>query len=240
MLADLLDELRKHYEAREFPSDAIDRLLIEIPRGIENGLIARIGVWRLQKDVTVLRLIEELRKVRLDISAAPAPSNAQAIFCFSCGYRLKHRVVTALGEENRLPGPNNREMARIAERLKRERDALPIYAQFEIADALDDYTDLVADYSSPPKDMGTDEVIRWFTQDLRSKGKDVKVVFVVAHQHHMKRCLLLLNDEHGIVGIPAPEKYLKYDPGEKQERFSTPKEFILSDAASTVLHLGTR
>lgn len=237
---DLVDEFRKHYEARGLPPDAIDYLLAEIPNGIQADYLIRIGAKDLHKPISVRKLVEELQKVRSDTSLGASANDVEAIYYFSCGYRLKHRPVTALGEEIRLPGKNNRALAEIAARLKMRTPGTPLYAQFEIADALDDYTDVAADYSSPPKDMGTVEVIRWFVQDSNSKGRNFKTVFVVAHQHHTKRCLLLLRDKVGVVGVPSPEQYSEYDPLEKQDRVISPRAFILSDAVSTAWHLGTR
>src|SRR5688572_20381099 len=165
---DLVDELRKHYEARELPPEAIDLLLANMPSGIQADCLIRIGAKNLHKPVSVRKLVEELRKVRSDTSLGASANNGEAIYCFSCGYRLKRRSVTALGEEIRLPGKNNRALAEIAAGLKKTNAEIPLYAQFEIADALDDYTNVAADYSSPPKEMGTVEVIQWFVQDSSS------------------------------------------------------------------------
>lgn len=135
-----------------------------------------------------------------------------------------------------MPGSNNRALAAIAARLKLCLGSTPLYAQFEIADALDDYTDIHADCSSPADDLGTGAVVDSFKQQAAEAFQELKRVIVVAHQHHVARCVLLLLNDFDIEGVPALEAYAGYDPGEAQPRVVSPEEFILSDFVSMAAH----
>jgi hypothetical protein len=185
--------------------------------------------------------IADLSLNQFPVPARPARTgerlqDVQAIFAFSFGYRLKTRAVTGKKEEQRLPGVNNRALATIAARLKLRLGSIPLYAQFEIADALDDYMDIRADYSSPAEDLGTGAVVASFKEQAGEAFQQLKRVVVVAHQHHVARCVLLLLNDFDIEAVPAVETYSEYDPGEAQPRVISAEEFILSDFVSMAAH----
>jgi hypothetical protein len=134
-----------------------------------------------------------------------------------------------------LPGPNNRALAVISAGLKVVTE-LPLCAQFEISDALADYTETVADFTSPVEDLGTGQVAKSFLDQMAAAGLKVDKVIVVAHGHHVGRCTLLLMNDFGIDPVPAAAVYFGYDHREAQPRVTSPEEYIHSDFMSMVGH----
>ena len=131
------------------------------------------------------------------------------ILASSFGYRMRTRG--SGGVESRLPGPNNRALAEIAVEVKKTLK-LRLFAQFEIADAIDDYTNDVADYATPREDMSTTQAIKYFLDHQKVKqGRVLKKVAVVAHHHHIGRCLILLREDFDIQAYPFGEHYSGYD-----------------------------
>jgi hypothetical protein len=184
---------------------------------------------------------KELKDLSLDqFPIPPEPAKtlgnlraADAIFAFSFGYRYKTRDVG--GEDRRIPGPNNRALAKICADLKVLLQ-IPLFAQFEIADALDDYTSIRADYITPAADLGTGRVIEAFREQAEEEFQKLHRVVVVAHQHHVARCVLLLLNDFGIDSVGTIETYSEYDPREAQLRVISPEEYILSDFVSMSAH----
>jgi hypothetical protein len=153
-------------------------------------------------------------------------THAEAIFAFSFGYRRKTRP--APGEESRLPGTNNRALAEICCWLKSSRPDLKLCAQFEIADALADYTGVKADVSTAAEDIGTGDVIKRFL----AAAPQAKSIVTVAHRHHIDRCHILLREDFGLESISSPHEYEGYDKEEAQLRVKSPSTFIISDFVS--------
>jgi hypothetical protein len=121
----------------------------------------------------------------------------------------------------------------------------PLAAQFEIGDALCLHR-CAADYSAPRANMGTGEAINYFLSYMESScgwvlNKSLqnqpvvetrKPVIVVAHRHHVGRCLVLLNDRGLDCLLPSWE-YLAYDTEcEAQWRARSPQINICSDFVS--------
>jgi hypothetical protein len=223
-IAELLRDVTTHYVARGFPGTAIVALHSKIFSSLSGDVLKFSGVYNYETPVASLagKFTLEHRK---SYATATKPN---VIFAFSFGYRVKARQ--APGEERRLPGVNNRALAEIAARLKLA-TVLPIYAQFEIADALDDYTVVNADYSSPAQDMGTGKAVDYFKDHAKEQTFTINTAIVVAHRHHMDRCILTLRDK-GVQGIPCQESYEGYDQKEAQLRVVSPEEFIISDFIS--------
>jgi hypothetical protein len=227
---ELLSNLAAHYRDRGFLDAELTHLQSTIRRKLDRA--SESVVFR--GDLVLERKIEVLLDHfhLCDCSAVPKNklNDADAILAFSFGYRTRTRG--AGGAESRLPGPNNRALAEIAVQVK-ETLRLPLFAQFEIADAIDDYTDGVADYTTPREDMGTTQAIKYFLDHQKMKrGKMFKKVAVVAHQHHIGRCLILLREDFEIQAYPYGKRYSGYDPRECQARVTSPRECIVSDFVS--------
>lgn len=229
----LIKRIIEHYEAREFPRSALLFLEATLRRSIRGD--------RLEIATDLLKFTKSIATLAPDqfpVPALPPRTRSrleavQAVFSFAFGYRLKSR--SAPGEERRLPGLNNRALAEISKHLKLSLN-VPLFAQFEIADALADYADVTAEYSTPAADLGTSKVIESFKSQAESLFQGLRHVVVVAHQHHVARCVLLLWDDFNIEALPSVEVYRGYDPRETQHRVVSPEEFILSDFVSMAAH----
>ncbi len=229
-LEKLLSAITDHYSDRGFPHSALEHLKAIVKRRYcqDDGTVVFRGDYTLQKNVK--KLSDCFPRCNCAAPLKAQIANSDAIFAFSCGYRL--RKYSDGGVEARLPGPNNRALGEIAVRLKSELQ-LPLYAQFEIADAIEDCTDSVADYRTPTEDMGTSKVIKFFVNHrMVQASKTFEKVIVVAHRHHIGRCLILLNEDFGIKGYPYGETYDGYDADECQRRAKCPNELIVSDFVS--------
>jgi hypothetical protein len=231
-LEPLLSAVTAHYTDRGFPSSALKHLIETLKGHYQaDGTLVFRGVYDLQKRVE--RLVQEPQAFPRWDCAAPSKEkvrDADAILAFSCGYRLRKQGDGGVGA--RLPGLNNHALAEIAVALKTEFQ-LPLYAQFEIADAIEDRTDSAPDYRTPSEDMGTSKVITYFVNHRVIKnGSTFRKVIVVAHRHHIGRCLILLGQDFGITAYPYGKSYEKYDPHECQRRASNANELIVSDFVS--------
>lgn len=228
-LEKLLSALTHHYSDRGFPESALLHLKSTVSEHYqEDGNIVFRGDYDLRKNV------EKLPDCFTNCNCAARPksdiANSDAIFAFSCGYRLRKH--SDGGVNARLPGPNNRALAEIAVELKTELQ-LPLYAQFEIADAIEDCTDSVADYRTPAEDMGTKKVIEYFVNyRMVQNSKTFRKVIVVAHRHHIGRCLILLNEDFNIKAYTYGRTYESYDSRECQRRAKNANELIVSDFVS--------
>jgi len=129
---------------------------------------------------------------------------------------------------HRRPGRNNVELAGIADELW-EQLRLPLYLQFEIADAISASSPV--EFRSPRLDLGTAPVLATFLDHARPTGKSIEKVVVVCHRHHYERCRLIL-DRDGITAIPPHRWYRRYDRDEAQPRVMSPDECIVNDFAS--------
>ena len=231
-LEKLLSAVTDHYTDRGFPNSALQHLKKTLTKHYrDDGTLIFRGVYDLQKSTE--KLVQEPPAFpRWNCVAPPKAKvrDADAILGFSCGYRL--RKYSDGGAGARLPGLNNRALAKIAVALKKEFQ-LPLYAQFEIADAIEDYTDSAPDYRTPTEDMGTKKVIAYFVHHRVVKNDSTfGKVIVVAHRHHIGRCLILLEQDFGITAYPYGEQYEKYDPHECQRRARDANELIVSDFVS--------
>ena len=221
LLDQLLHEVSIHYRSRGFPNSALIHLrwvLINNIRG-EHIVIATEYHKYLRKVSELIGHFEPCPKQE----ALSDLNEAQAIFGFAFGYQLKD--MSNQNPENRLPGDNNKALAQIALDLHNS-TKLPLYLQFEIADAISDQRCI----KTPIKDLGTFHVAKSFIE--QSNGIKFKKVIIVAHQHHMERCRIILKDDLGIEGIPSPTMYQDYDDFEAQPRVMSPEEFIISDFIS--------
>lgn len=232
--AEIIDLICEHYAYRGFPGPSIAYLRSLLSTHLAAGSFSVVGSLTLRSPVTFSSL-ERCFPIPPQLPRTDENyAETEAIFAFAFGYRLKSRV--APDEEARLPGENNRALARISRRLKLLL-SVPLFAQFEISDALDDMTEVHADYSTPAEDIGTKKVINHFLEDIdRKEQAKPKKVIVVAHQHHVARCVLILRSDFRIIGIPSVEEYNQYDPREAQPRVRSPEEFIVSDFVSMAAH----
>ena len=229
-LANLLVWSAEYYRDRGFPASAIANLQRSIVDHVEGTAgtheIGVLGSYQLSPPKKVSDLLKKLPRRPLkpngDLTATKT-----AIFGFAFGYRLKSRI--APGEERRLPGPNNRRLAEICANLKRLYGNLKICAQFEIADALADYTDVRCDVSTRAQNIGTKAVVKQF---LKSLDPQPQTIVVVAHRHHLDRCHIILREDLGLATVDADESYDGYDPLEAQDRVKSAEDFIVSDFIS--------
>lgn len=230
-IRELLSDVTHHYQDRGFPESALKHLRVTIRRKFDrtsDSVVFR-GELDLEKKIEVL--LNHFHRCDCSPVSKSKVADADAILAFSFGYR--NRTYGSSGTESRLPGPNNRALGEIAVKVKRNLK-LPLFAQFEIADAIDDYTQGVADYSTPREDMGTIKAIRYsFDHQKVSKlGRRFKKVVVVAHRHHMGRCLIVLREDFQIEAYAYGKQYSDYDPRECQARVTSPRECIVSDFVS--------
>lgn len=236
-LQKLLTEIEAHYQARGFIgqfADAPSELAKTVQRSYRSGMLILPGA--------VLKC--DVKKLSSPLgSRSPRPADAgdlrqaAAIFAFSFGYRLKSGQ--HIGPQARLPGKNNRALADITAALKSELPSVPVFAQFEIADALEDRDPPVpVECRTPAEDWGTKTVLDYF---LRSHGWRAlpgdSSVLVVAHAHHLTRCCMLV-EEVGLRCLLPQRSYNEYDPAEKQPRVKDHIEFIHSDFISLVATWG--
>lgn len=224
----LLLQVVAHYRSRGFPRSAVSHLKRELRRNYKNGKVVFTGVYELRK--TVSDLVGHFHPCDCSVPSRKLIADADAIFAFSFGYRLKRH--SDGGVAARLPGPNNRALAENAVQLHRDL-RLPLYAQFEIADAIEDYTESAPGYRTPAEDMGTAAAIKYFVNDRMVRNLEAfKKVVVVAHKHHVGRCLILLKDDFRINAYPYGKAYDGYDAHECQGRAKCPNETIVSDFVS--------
>jgi hypothetical protein len=231
---EIIEMICRHYADRGFPGPSIQYLRSLLSVDLAAGSFSAVGSLAFKSPVKFSSL-----ERCFPVPSQPPRTNESyaepdAIFSFAFGYRLKSRA--APGTEARLPGQNNRALAAISRTLKLL-FGVPLYAQFEISDALDDMTEVRADYSTPAEDIGTKRVIEHFLAEINRKNqpKPNKVI-VVAHQHHVARCILILRSDFRITAIPSVDEYSQYDPQEAQPRVRSPEEFIASDFVSMASH----
>ena len=227
----LLIEITEHYRERGFPELAINHLKATIRRKLkeDSETIVFQGEYVLDKKID--DLLEHFHLTSYAAVSESKSTDADAIFAFSFGYRTRRHC--SGGAESRLPGPNNRALAEIAVEVKASLEK-PLFAQFEIADAIDDYTNGSADYATPREDMNTDKAIKYFLGHQKVKyGHALRKVVVVAHKHHIGRCLILLSEDFEILAHPFGRQYDGYDHHhEAQARVTSVQECIVSDFVS--------
>ena len=230
-LTRLLAEVSRHYLGRGFDTHAIASLRSTIISNTKGHTFSfRNTMYGFEGPIAGLLPNDFWR---LTWSAANKPSKAQlqkadAIFAFSCGYQLKDLKDCA--PQNRLPGKNNTKLAEIARSLK-ERYAKPLFAQFEIAAAPALLG--VEKFESTKEDIGTREVIRQFIAIAESRKAIPRSVMVVAHGHHIERCIRLLERYYQVKGLPHDEEpYCDYDDEECQPRAMSAPDYIVSDFVS--------
>jgi hypothetical protein len=163
-----------------------------------------------------------------------AIATATAVFGFAFGYRMKGwtpgKDPTEESEvrANRIPGDNNAALAARALNLHQNYN-LPLYLQFEIADAIVGRAPV--EYESSRKDQGTIKVADEFVRHALSSNKKVGTVVLLAHRHHYERCRIIL-EKKGITGLQEDKPYSGYDELEAQPRVMGPEDFILNDFVS--------
>lgn len=228
-LTRLLAEVSRHYRGRGFDSHDIATLrsvIISNSRGHTFSL--RNTMYNFEGPIVGL-LPNDFWKLTWSRSNKPSAAQLQAadaIFAFSCGYRLKD--LRDCSPQNRDPGKNNAELARIARALKK-RYKKQLYAQFEIAGVLPG----IEKFESTKEDIGTREVIRQFIAIAESRKAKPRLVIVVAHGHHIERCIRLLDGYYQVTGLPHDEKpYYAYDDEECQPRAMSAPDYIVSDFIS--------
>lgn len=225
----LIVEVSRHYLGRGFPRHAISTLRSTIATHTKGRTFSfHTALLHFEGPIADL-LAENFWKLTWKCSEKPSEAQLQAadaIFAFSCGYQLKD--LKDCTPANRLPGRNNSELAKIAKSLT-ARYGKPLFAQFEIA-AVPELS-MVERHETTKDDIGTKEVISQFMAkgELKAKPK----VIVVAHGHHIERCIRLLDRYFQVTGLPHDETpYYNYDDDECQPRAMSAEDFIISDFVS--------
>ncbi|HKB03359.1 MAG TPA: hypothetical protein VKD90_14135 [Gemmataceae bacterium] len=232
-LEELLFKVTRHYRERCFSERAIRHLRWVLIAHSRDGQLDLKTAFS-----TCNRRIKDILANFGDCGSVESTPDlrrsAQAVFGFAFGYRMDHwptedsptdpRAVAA----HRRPGRNNIKLARIAKQTW-EQHRLPLYLQFEIADAISPSSPV--EFRSPRLDLGTAPVLATFLDHARLTGKSINRVVVVCHRHHYERCRLIL-DRDGITAIPPHRWYSGYDRDEAQPRVMSPDECIVNDFAS--------
>jgi hypothetical protein len=230
-LAVLIEQIREHYASREFSAPAIATLVSAVKRSHHDSKLIFPGTGC---DCTIDDLVNQfvaVDQVSVDVARIESPL---AIFGFSCGYRQRFWQSNEVA--NRLPGKKNRALAKaIMDTL--EFVNIPVYVQFEICDALEENHEYKPKYSAPVEDMGTKQAIDRFLKSIGWENMGSRNVVVIAHRHHVGRCLLLLKDR-GLTGyVPSLPNGLPLaydDDNEAQARAKTEDALIASDFISMV------
>lgn len=226
-LSRLLVEVSRHYKERGFDPHAIQVLRTFITSYTKGGKLAVHNTLQ-NLDCAIVDLLCHFRAP----SAASSPDelrDADAIFAFSCGYQSKNLKDPT--PQNRRPGKNNTQLAEIVASLI-EDDPKPLFVQFEIADAR--AFPGIRKFKSTKEDLGTRDVISQFVAMAKSHKLKLGSVIVVAHGHHIERCIRLLDKYFPEVkGLrPTAANYFCYDPDECQPRAMGPEDYIISDFIS--------
>ena len=231
---EILDMVCRHYSIRGFPKASIEYLRSLLNLHVSNGSFSEMGPLILKSPILFSSLENCFPITQIPSSTKENYAQAEAIFAFAFGYQTKGKSLS--GIETYLPGANNLALAAISQRLKLSLN-LPVFAQFEIAAALEEMNEVRADYSTPWEKVGTKKLIEYFLLEMERRKQSIpKKVVLVAHEHHMMRCILVLRSDYGIVGVSSVEKYDQYDPKESQARAKSPNAFIISDFVSMASH----
>jgi hypothetical protein len=226
-LSRLLVEVSRHYRDRGFERPAISVLRSTIASNTKGGRFAIHNSLQ-NFECAIVDLLRHFKP-----HSAPASDEAlraaDAIFAFSCGYQLENLDDPA--PQKRQPGKNNTKLAKIATSLI-EKYRKPLFVQFEIA-AAQEFPN-IQKFDSTKEDLGTKDVISQFVATARSHQMKMDSVIVVAHGHHIERCIRLLDKYFpDVKGLrPAEADYFEYDPNECQPRAMGTEEYIVSDFVS--------
>jgi hypothetical protein len=227
----LLYEVNVHYRSRGFPQSALTHLRWMLVTNTNGGVIHFATAYPSYRR-NVADLLGHFKPCPDQPSASA--SEVFAVFGFAFGYRMKvwteGKSPTEQSEvaSHRIPGKNNSELAERAVRLHNQRQ-LPLYLQFEIADAIDGRVPV--EFASSRKDQGTGAVADEFVAHVLSSNAKARAVVLLAHQHHYERCRIIL-EKKGIIGLPIDDPYSEYDEFEAQPRVMSPEEFIVNDFVS--------
>lgn len=224
----LLVETNMHYARRNFSGGAL--------RSLRSAITPNISSGTLRLNTALYQFTCETDKLLGFFAAPPIMASdetlaeVEQIYVFSYGYR--DPVPSNPMALMRQPGLNNEALAEIAIRLQ-ERLNKPMCVQFECLRAMPASPTGAARYSATEEDMSTATAIRQFLARTKLCGlqKPSKVA-VVAHGHHIDRCLLLLKMDFEIDGVPCPDQYVGYDALECQPRVMSPEEYIVADFIS--------
>ena len=226
-LSRLLVEVSRHYKERGFERPAISVLRSTITSNTKGGRFVIHNALQ-NFDCAIVDLLCHFKPPSAAASEAEL-SAANAIFAFSCGYQLEN--LNDPTPQNRRPGQNNTKLAEIVASLL-EKNRIPLFVQFEIAGARE--FPGIRKFESTKEDLGTKDVISQFVAMAKSHQLKLESVVVVAHGHHIERCIRLLEKyfprSKGL--RPASAQYFAYDPYECQPRAMGPEEYIVSDFVS--------
>lgn len=238
----LLFEVTTHYRSRGFPDSALFHLRWTLLSNVNLDT----GRFRLKSaylgcDKSITELLGLFQPVHdADVDKDP---KATAVFGFAFGYRMDEwldgtRPTDELEARlRRRPGKNNEALAEIAEQINKEL-GLPLYLQFEIADAVTNKA--AVKFSSSRKDQGTFAVAAEFVDHAEKNVFGKRSVMLLAHQHHYERCRIVLK-RMGVQRVPIPKRYPnEYDEQEAQPRVMSAEEYIVNDFASMAGMLVTR
>lgn len=237
----LLFEVTSHYRSRGFPDSALSHLRWTLLSNVNTDT----GRFCLRTaypgcDKSIADLLGLFQPVNSDaVPERDLPPTA--LFGFAFGYQMAEWVVGTRPTDElevklrRRPGKNNSALARIAETIYAN-DQLPLYLQFEIADAL---TQAPLAFSSSRKDQGTFAVAAEFIAHAQKNKVSTRAVVLLAHRHHHERCRIILT-RMGVHTVSIHDPYDGYDECEAQPRVMSAEEYIVNDFASMAGMLATK
>lgn len=231
----LITEVRTHYRFRQFSRTAIDALCASIAGSHEGEMLNMVGTNPLLRP-RIADLVGKFcardQTPTTDKELSSRKHEISAVFGFAFGYRLANR--SRPDAEVRLPGEKNRCLADVIVRLTDLRLEVPLCVQSEIGDAIESEHNIRPDYVAPAEEMGTKAALEHFTSHMRwdrlAKNRNI---LLVAHVHHIGRCLLLLK-RAGLRGYVPRGLPNTYDRLEQQPRVKSDAVYIHSDFVSMI------
>ena len=238
----LLHELTIHYRTRGFPTSALLNLRLTLLSSLDTTTNSfSLDTAYPSCDARIGDLLGCFQPVD---GSNPRITKVTpcAVFGFSFGYRMAswvdgtHPTDELEVRLRRRPGKNNTELAKIAESIQTTQ-GLPLYLQFEIADAVSSNIPIVC--ASDRKDLVTIEVAATFLDHARNTISSVDTVVLLAHQHHFERCRIIL-ERMGVACVSPNQTYNQYDEYEAQPRVMSPEEYIVNDFFSMARMFSTK
>jgi hypothetical protein len=195
---------------------------------IVDGLAERVGA-----DIATSRVLS-YRPPRID------DDDVDSLWILAFGYRLAAASTAGVGEvppmSNLEPGPANEDLAREAASFVARR-AVPIIAQWEVAQVLDDLG-VPRVISVEPDHAADGSVVYLSTAGVLEKGLrlaadariEVGQAGLLGHADHIKRCLMTAAAAGMTAGIPEGVKLpTDYDPESGQVWTRSRAKYILVD-----------
>lgn len=144
---------------------------------------------------------------------------------------------------NNSPGATNKALAAIIKAICEKDSRFPVFAQWEIADALREIG-ITENFRAVIKNgyLNTEGVLEQFIDEFKRRNTSVKSVIVVAQPDHFYRCRRLVEKQGLTAILPAlvpPKPWLSfgcddwgYDPTSEQDWIRSRPRFLLKELLS--------